>query len=260
MIPKVIHYCWFGNGELPLKVKKCIASWKKYCPEYKIIRWDESNYDYKKNLYMLKAYENRKWGFVSDYAKLDILYCNGGLFFDTDVEIIKPFDDLLENDCFMGFENHYVAPGLVIAARPGIPELKELMNMYDSLKFQNEDGSLNMVPSPRYTTEFFMTKGLKPKGEKQKIGNVTIYPPEYFCPKNMLTGECNITKNTYSIHHYDASWWGEEERREFDKQARLRKKSRWLWRLKNGLKVWKEEGLMSLIRKIANMKNTEEKA
>ena len=253
MIPKMIHYCWFGNNELPLNVQKCIKSWEKYCPGYQIIRWDESNYDCKKNRYMKEAYENKKWGFVSDYARFDILYHYGGIYFDTDVELIRSFDDLLANDCFMGFENHYVAPGLVVAARKGVPEIKEMMSLYDDLKFCLDDGSLNLVPIPRYITNFLVKKGLKQNGEKQRIGNITIYPSEYFCPKDMMTGEYHITANTYSIHHFDASWWGEKEKRDFEKHVRLIGRNLWLGRIVNGFRVWKEEGLKSLMRKVITL-------
>ena len=103
MIPKIIHYCWFGGAELPEKDRKCIESWKKFCPDYQIIEWNENNYDVTKNTYMYQAYQAKKWGFVPDYARLDIIYQHGGIYLDTDVELVKNLDSLLENDAFMGF-------------------------------------------------------------------------------------------------------------------------------------------------------------
>lgn len=254
-IPKKIHYFWLGGSPLPEKTLKCIESWKKYCPDYEIIQWNESNYDYKKNEYMYEAYQAKKYGFAPDYGRLDIMYTYGGIYLDTDVEIIKPLDELLINDAFMGFENNEVAPGLMIGARPGIHELKEAMEIYDKIKFKNSDGTLNLTPSPIYMTNYLKEKGLKDDGTLQKVGNITIYPKEYFNPKDMLTGSLQITDNTYSIHHFDASWWGEKERKEFETQKKLREKSIWLWRIYNGINVYKKAGIFSLIHKIKNMKS-----
>lgn len=251
---KKIHYCWFGGGDLPDSVQKCIESWKKYCKDYEIIRWDETNYDYTKNQYMLEAYQAKKYGFVSDYARLDIVYHHGGIYFDTDVEVIKPLDELLCNSAFMGFENNYIALGLGFGAERGIKELKEMMKQYEKLIFINSDGSLNLKPITKYTTEYLETQGLVANGSRQRVGNIEIYPMEYFCPKNILTSECKITSKTYSIHHYDASWWGEEEKKEHERQVALRKKSVWLWRIVNGYKMLKEEGIITLMKKIKNMK------
>ena len=185
-IPKVFHYCWFGGNELTESVKKCIQSWKKYCPDYQIIRWDESNYDYTKNKYMIEAYQQKKWGFVSDYARLDILYNYGGIYLDTDVEIIRSFDDLLEYKAFMGFENNYVALGLGFGARKHVEEIKEMRDEYENLSFILPDGSLNMRPVPRYTTEYLEARGLVANGTRQTINGIEIFPTEYFCPERFL--------------------------------------------------------------------------
>lgn len=252
-IPKVFHYCWFGGNELTESVKKCIQSWEKYCPEYQIIRWDESNYDYTKNKYMREAYQQKKWGFVSDYARLDILYNYGGIYLDTDVEIIRSFDDLLEYKAFMGFENNYVALGLGFGARKHVEEIKEMRDEYENLSFILPDGSLNMRPVPRYTTEYLEARGLVANGTRQTINGIEIFPTEYFCPKDFYTKECKKTKNTYSIHHYDSSWWGEEEKSRYEKEAELKAKNLWLWRIQNGVRVLKEDGIRVLIKKIVEM-------
>lgn len=253
MIPKKIHFFWFGGNELPESVKKCMDSWKKYCPDYEIIRWDESNYDYKKNRYMAEAYQSKKWSFVSDYARMDILYQYGGIYLDTDVELIKPLDNLLQYPAFMGFEGTYINLGVGFGTRPGIREVKELMDTYESLRFINQDGSLNMKPITQYTNEYLETKGFVANGKRQRVGNIEIFPQEFFSPKDFYTRECKITPDTYSIHHFDSSWWGEAEKQAYLKEVKLKEEHLWLWRLKNGVSVLKEQGIGALFKKIAHM-------
>lgn len=214
MIPKIIHYCWFGNNELPEKDKQCIESWKKHCPDYKIICWNESNYDISKYQYMKEAYEAKKWGFVPDIARLDIIYQNGGIYLDTDVEMVRNFDELLEYPAFMAFENdRMVNPGLVFGAEKENSIIGEILDtVYRKRSFFKEDGSYDMKPSPVMNTEFLIQKGLSPNGKTQLLPcNMKIYSKEYFCPMDYDTGELTITDNTYSIHHFHASWHTKEE-------------------------------------------------
>lgn len=209
MIPKKIHYCWFGGKPIPEKDQKCIASWKKYCPDYEIIKWDESNYDITKNRYMKEAYEAKKWGFVPDYARLDILYNEGGIYLDTDVELIKGLDDLLDNKGYMGFEDkERINPGLGIGAEKHNPTIKKIMDdIYEDRRFKKADGSLDITPSPKMNTDELVSMGLVINDKKQTVGELTIFPTEYFCPKSYETNEINITENTYSIHWFNASWF-----------------------------------------------------
>lgn len=208
MIPKKIHYCWFGPGQIPEKDRKCIDSWKKYCQDYEIILWNESNYDVTKNKYMEQAYKEHKWGFVPDYARLDIIYSNGGIYLDTDVEIIKPFDDLLVNAGFAGFESdEYIALGLGFGAEKGNPFIKKQMDQYNDLSFYNDDGSLNTTASPVLSAQIFEQNGFVMNGRHQEIDGFHIYPKEYFCPMDYQTGEVIVSNNTYSIHWYNASWF-----------------------------------------------------
>lgn len=224
-IPKIIHYCWFGGTEMPEKNLKCIASWKKYCPDYEIKRWDETNYDINKNSYMKQAYEAKKWGFVPDYARLDIIYNNGGIYLDTDVEIIKNIDILLQNKAFMGFESpQFVALGLGFGAVKGNLHIKAMRDAYNGMEFVNQDGSYNMLPSPNYSTEYLLQIGLVRDGSKQMLDEMLILPTEYLCPKDYETGKLNITEKTYSIHHYDASWQSEYERKLHNVQIMLKQK------------------------------------
>lgn len=208
MIPKKIHYCWFGGNPIPEKDQKCIESWKKFCPDYEIIRWDESNYDITKNQYMKEAYEAQKWGFVPDYARLDILYNEGGIYLDTDVELLKSLDDLLDNKGYMGFEDkERINPGLGIGAEKHNPTIKKIMDdIYSDRRFVKKNGFLDLTPSPKMNTELLMSMGLIINDKKQVVGELTIYPTEYFCPKSYETEELNITERTYSIHWFNASW------------------------------------------------------
>lgn len=217
MIPKVIHYCWFGGNPLPETAVKCIESWKKYCPNYEIRQWDESNFDVNCCTYVKQAYEAKKWAFISDYARFQILYEQGGLYFDTDVELIKPIDDLVEKGPFMGAERHTeglpeVNPGVGLAARAGMPLYRELIQAYHERKFLNADGSFNLITIVAYTTEVLRKHGLQNVQGVQNVEGLWIYPPEYFCPKDMVSGELTVTENTRSIHHFDGTWYSEEER------------------------------------------------
>ncbi|MDN7145536.1 glycosyltransferase [Liquorilactobacillus mali] len=217
MIPTKIHYCWFGGKELPEEYKKYIAKWRELCPEYEIIQWDESNYDVKKNKYMKQAYDRKKWSFVSDYAGFDIVYQNGGIYLDTDVELKKSLDDLLKTKAFMGMEENEggvsVNPGLGFGAEPKNQVIKDLRDIYDTVDFIKKDGEMNIVAIPVYTTNYFAKKGLLKKNEYQNIAGVDIYPTEYFAPMDFLTGESNETKNTISIHHYSALWQDERSQK-----------------------------------------------
>lgn len=242
MIPKKIHYCWFGGNPLPEKDKKCIESWKKYCPDYEIIRWDESNYDINKNLFMKQAYNAKKWGFVPDYARLDIIYNEGGIYLDTDVEIIKNLDPLLDNDGFMGFEGgESVSPGLGFGAKKGHPTIKKIMEIYENLEFIKEDGTYDLTPSPILNTEKMKEMGCVINNKEQIVRGIKIYPTEYFCPKDYVTGKLKITNNTYTIHHYNASWMSKKQKRRYLLRKRIGK-NRYdaLVKLKNSIIFWKD--------------------
>ena len=227
MIPKKIHYCWLGGNPLPESAKKCIKSWKKYCPDYEIIEWNETNYDFTKNAYMKEALEAKKWGFVPDYARLDIVYQHGGIYLDTDVEIIKPFDDLLEYPGFAGFESpQYVALGLGFGAEAGNAVIKRLMDSYDGLHFVC-DGEINATPSPELNGVVFNELGLIPDGSFQKLDGFAILPPDYLCPKSLNDGIIRRTENTYSIHHFDASWLSDSSQKaKLERWKKKQKKAR----------------------------------
>ena len=208
MIPKVIHYCWFGGNELPKSAKACIDSWRKYCPGYEIIEHNESNYDITKNKYMKEAYEAKKWAFVSDVARLDILYREGGIYLDTDVELLKPLDKFLSCNGFMGFEdNKQVASGLGLGAAKGSDIIKLLLSDYENIHFVGQDGKFDLTPCPIRNTKTLTRIGLKPDGTYQEIGGFRFYTRQVFAPIEHVSGRLKYkTKETVAIHHYDASW------------------------------------------------------
>lgn len=213
MIPKTIHYCWFGRNPLPDTAIKCINSWKKFFPEYEIKEWNEDNFDVNILPYTHDAYQAKKFAFVSDFARFWILYHSGGVYFDTDVEVIKSFDDILQKGAFMGCEieskgnrTAIVNPGLGIAVRKEHPIYAEMLKRYESLPFFGEDGSINNYTMIPIITEILANNGFKAQNGVQEVSGITIYPTDYFNPYDDLTGKLNITDNTRSIHWYMASW------------------------------------------------------
>lgn len=221
MIPKIIHYCWFGHNPLPKLAEKCIASWRVYLPDYEIKLWNEDNFDVNIVPYTSEAYAQKKYAFVSDYARFWILYNYGGLYFDTDVEVIKPLDQIINGGPFMGCEQDYIPmpngsyakgngaavnPGLGIGAEANMVIYKEILDVYANLHFLHADGSVNEKTVVAYISELLSKYGLMAKEDIQDICGLLIYPKEYFGPKDYLTNEVNITEHTLTIHHYDASW------------------------------------------------------
>lgn len=203
MIPKKIHYCWFGRNELPKNVKKCIASWKKYCPDYEIIEWNENNFDINLNGYTKMCYEQKKFAFLSDYVRLCVVVEYGGLYLDTDVEVIQPFDSLLKQKGFIGFENNeFLNTGQGFGAEAGNTAVLQMLKEYDGLL----DGDHGTVGCPRLNTKALQKLGLQLNGQLQELDGITIFPADYFNPYDDLTGRLNKTKNTYSIHWYSKSW------------------------------------------------------
>lgn len=218
-IPKIIHYCWFGGKPLPESAIKCIESWKKHCPDYQIIEWNEHNFNIDTSCdYVKEAYKMKKWAFVSDYVRFEVIYNNGGLYFDTDVEIIKPIDDLIEKGPFFGRElnngKYDIATGLGMGAEKGNSFYKKVIEDYKNDHFIIGKDSMNQNTVVDRVTKLFSEKEYDYNhNSKQLISNITIYPTDYFCPMNFMTGEVNITENTYSIHWYDMSWLSDKEKK-----------------------------------------------
>lgn len=206
-IPKKIHYCWFGRGKLPRLAEKCIKSWEKYCPDFEIICWNEDNFDLNQNRYVREAYEAGKWAFVSDYVRLKVIYEYGGIYLDTDVELIKSLEPLLVGKGYMGFdEKGIVATGLGFAAEQGNEIIAEMLKEYDNIPFVLPDGTYDMTPCPDRNTDALKRLGMDIKNTNQTFMGMRFLPREYLCPMDYYTGKNEKTKNTYSIHHYCASW------------------------------------------------------
>lgn len=211
---KTIHYFWFGGNEKSKTIERCITSWKEHFPDFEIKEWNEDNFDVRQNKYISQAYDKKKYAFVSDFARFKILYEQGGLYFDTDVEVIKPFNALLECDAFTGFETEeFVNPGLVLWSKKQKNEmLGEILDTYSQLEFINPDGTQNTVTICKYFTDLLKKYGLKAdNGTVQKVGSFSVFPREYFCPFDDLTGVLNKTENTCAIHWYSKSWMNKRD-------------------------------------------------
>ena len=206
MIPKHIYYCWFGGKSLPKSVEKCIASWKKYCPDYEITEINESNFDLDAHPYTAWLYQRKKYAFVSDYVRLKVIYERGGIYLDTDVEIIRNLDPLLDYRCYFGFEcKNAVASGLGFGCEKGHPVLKIMLDSYDALVKNNPEPE--PVICTKINTDAFASYGLVLNGKTQYFDNheIAVFAKDYFNP-GKTDGVVNPTENTYSVHWYDASW------------------------------------------------------
>lgn len=214
-IPRVIHYCWFGGGEIPAQLQAYMETWKACCPNYTIRRWDETNYNVTKNRYMKQAYDKKMWAFVSDYARVDIVHQYGGIYLDCDVELRKPLDVFLGEDLYCGFEDYrHIALGLGFGSAPGHPYLRSLLEYYENLTFVDDKGKLNLTACPVYQTEVIESYGIFAENRFQRSDRITAYPTEVFSPYSHR-GIGKVTDKTYSIHHFSASWEAASERKKF---------------------------------------------
>lgn len=246
MIPKIIHYCWFGHNPLPPLAQECIASWKKFLPDYEIKEWNESNFNVNAIPYTAEAYEAKKYAFVSDYARFVIVNQHGGVYFDTDVEVVKPIDDILAKGAFMGFERDpdkwgsgLVAPGLGFASEKNSWVLKSLIEKYHNLHFLNRDGTYNTGKTiVHYTTEVLENAGLIRCAGIQKLDNLYVYPSEYFAPIHFVTHRLHVTSNTRTIHRYMASWMEQKDKSVSDYVKHYMPEFLLIWI--NRLKNWKK--------------------
>ena len=230
MIPKIIHYCWFGRGEKPELAKKCIASWRKSCPDFEIREWNEGNCDYLSIPFMAEAYAARKYAFVSDVMRLIVLEQYGGVYFDTDVEVLRDISPLLDDEGFIGFENdQFVNSGQVMAAKAHHPVIQAMIEEYKKLHFTNTDGTATPVGCPRLNTDVMERFGLIRNGREQVVAGIHVYSADYFNPMDSTTGKLTKTENTYSIHWYSMSW--------LPKRVQMKAKLGRLWR-----RMWKTSG------------------
>jgi hypothetical protein len=207
MIPKTIHYCWFGGKPLPPLAIKCIESWNKFLPEYEIKEWNESNFDFNKFPFAKEALEHKKFAFISDVCRLHALKEEGGIYLDTDVEVLRSLDVFLEKKAFSGFENDDFVPTGIMGSKKGSTWVTEMLAYYDKRSFVQESGDLDTTSNTFIITHLMKEKGFEMNNTFQEIKDyVTFYPNEYFCPKSYKTGKIELTDNSYCIHHFAKSW------------------------------------------------------
>ncbi len=255
MIPKIIHYCWFGRGPLPELAQKCIESWKIHCPDYQIIEWNEDNFDVTSIPYAKEAYEVGKYAFVADVARLEALYNYGGIYMDTDMELLKPIDELLLHEAFTGFENSKLVAMGIFGAKKRSPFIAEFLAQYRTRHYRLENGTLDMTTNVSVVTSMLENRGLVKNGSFQQIRDIAIYPADYFYPKSFTTGKLKLTNNSFAIHHYDASWVPEESR---IWAAKHRKLSRFLGpRIAEYIlvlqKLYREKGFKGIFKKLLRL-------
>ncbi len=218
MIPKILHYCWFGGAPLSPQTEKYIAAWRALCPDYEIRQWDETNFDVDCCVYVREAFAAKKWAFLADYARLWALEKYGGIYLDTDVELLRPLDEFLSESAFCGFENSYHLSTALIGSEPGGTWVRALLEEYKDRRFLLPDGSCDLTTNVEVvsgrTEKLF---GLAMDGTAQRAeGVVTLYPADWFSPMDYQTGKLTVTANTRAIHRFVASWHDERRRRERD--------------------------------------------
>ncbi len=216
MIPKIIHYCWFGGNELSELATKCVESWQKHCPDYQIKRWDEQNFNIECNQYVKQAYDAKKWAFITDYVRLYALYNVGGIYMDTDVELIRNIDIFLDYDGFTGFENDECVSTAIMGARSGHSWIQYLLGYYKDKEFVKNDGTFDTTTNVAIITDMMCRKyNLIRNNTFQLIEDkVAIFPKDYFCPKSYVTGEINLSENSYCIHNFSGSWLTDKQKKE----------------------------------------------
>ncbi|MFZ7121509.1 MAG: glycosyltransferase family 32 protein [Eubacteriaceae bacterium] len=212
-IPRIIHYCWFGKGSMSKLAVKCIQSWEKNLPDYDIKLWNEDNFDLEKNKYVKEAYEAKKYAFVTDYVRLYALFNDGGIYMDTDVEVVKRLDVFLHYEAFIGFQTEEEIQTGLMASKPKKHWIKKLLIAYEDKKFINNNGNFDLTANVSLITKKLIDMGLNLGNEFQLMKNgVAVYPIEYFCAKDYRTGKIRKTKNTYTIHHFSGSWLSSREK------------------------------------------------
>lgn len=221
VIPKKIHYMWLGSKTLPERMQKCIDSWRRYCPDYEIIRWDESNYDVEKCLYMKQAYQNKKYGLVPDYARLDILYRHGGIYMDTDVELIQSLDNWLYQEAFSSVEKWQVVNfGGCSGAVAGHPSLEPFLRAWEQRRLIRDDGTYDNLSSGCVDTRVALDNGYVLNGQNQTVMGMNLYTYDYFHPYDYMSGKTELTDDTYAIHHFNGGWL-DGQMKAADKQTRM---------------------------------------
>ena len=222
-IPKIIHYCWFGGKPLSNIAQKCISSWKKYCPDYEVREWNEKNFNINENLYVKEAYMMGKWAFITDYVRLYAIYNFGGIYMDTDVEMIKNIDRFLINESFSGFEDGINIPTAIMGAEKNNEWIGYLLSYYNDKHFVLKSGRCDLTTNVTIITSMTKEKyKIRLDNTLQKTNTgLVLYPKDYFCPKDYWSGKIKCTENTYVIHHFNGSWQDDEIKAFAGKRNRL---------------------------------------
>lgn len=253
-IRKIIHYCWFGSGMLPSKEASCIESWKKFFPDYEMKLWNEENFDFNGCAFAKQAYDNKKYAFVSDYARAKVLYEHGGLYLDTDVKVLKNFTDLLERyDGIVGFERKAFIGTALIACQPHDPCICELLEYYETHEFLQKDGSFDNIANVSIITDIMKSKGLVLGGERQSIPGFEVFNREYFYPKKLSEMDFRVTDETVAVHMCSNSWLSERERKRGSNKVWIEVVRPTLRGLRTlGIKILGKEKIRSLEIKLRN--------
>lgn len=206
MIPKIIHYCWMSGEEFPPLIKECIESWKTILPDYEVKEWNSQNFDVNMTIFTSEAMSKKKYAFVSDYVRLYALYHYGGIYLDSDIKVLKSFNDLLENRAFTGFEDKKRLGVWLLASESKNPLFRDLLDVYKDKHFIDDEGNMDLTPNPIVLGPIFEKYGIKMNNSLQKNEHITVYPTDYFCPLDYNTGKVNITSNSYAIHLFNGAW------------------------------------------------------
>lgn len=223
-IPKIIHYCWLSGEAYPELIQKCMDSWKEVLSDYEFVCWDTKKFDVNSCVYTKEAFEAKKYAFVSDYIRLYALYNYGGIYLDTDIEVLKKFDPLLNNRAFTCFENSYSVAAWIFGSEKGNPIFKEFLDHYEGRKFLLPNGECDLTPNPYPITKTCIGHGLQLKNVNQELDNITVFTEDYFCPYDHISRQMNITDNTYCIHYFNAAWFSEKKKKRFEQRRNIEQK------------------------------------
>lgn len=227
MIPKILHYCWFGGKALPALAERCLESWRRCCPDFEIRQWNEQNFDLSQTPeYVRQAMEAGRWAFVTDYVRLAVLVEHGGVYLDTDVELVKPLTPFLHHRAFAGFESETAVQTGLLACEPGFDLFRQFLAHYDTAVFRRADGSLDVTTNVEVLTRLCLEHGLRLNGQKQEAAGLTVYPKEVFCPVEFESGRLHRTRKTVAIHWFSGSWHTQEELDQIELERKQRKQER----------------------------------
>ncbi len=257
MIPKIIHYCWLSGEDFPPSVQKCIQSWKSILHDYEFILWDTKRFDINSVKYVKEAFEAKKYAFASDYIRLYALYNYGGIYLDSDIEVYKSFNELLNNKAFTGFEDEANIGAWMFGSEKGNPLFRELLDYYNGKSFIFPDGSYNMTANVVPVTNTLLKYGLKPNGRFQDLGNIVIYPREFFCPYNPFVDDgmdLYMSDKTYCKHLFDGAWYDPKQKELLKKKHVIEKKyGKIIGKIYYACAVVKKDGWFSMYTQLTNM-------